>query len=181
MKKYLLNIALASPIAYMTYILMTKFVDPVEYLLENSGYYGFMVMIVSLSLSSIKTLTKVNTNWMNRGTGIWVFVYTVIHMSIYFLDQGVSNLISVFALTGVAAASIFFTLTVTSNKWAQNLLRKNWKKLHRMVYLAALLVVIHVATNSKVDAGEYYIPFALMLLTRSIAYAKYHISWNTGK
>lgn len=50
-----------------------------------------------------------------------------------------------YARAGVFALTALIPLALTSNRWSMRLLKKNWKRLHRLVYLAALLVVWHYA------------------------------------
>ncbi len=45
---------------------------------------------------------------------------------------------------GVATFIIFTLLTITSNDWSMKKLKKNWKKLHQLTYLAMFLLVWHV-------------------------------------
>ncbi|MGK7919186.1 MAG: ferric reductase-like transmembrane domain-containing protein [Trichodesmium sp.] len=45
---------------------------------------------------------------------------------------------------GVATFIIFTLLTITSNDWSIKKLKKNWKKLHQLTYLAMFLLVWHV-------------------------------------
>ena len=46
---------------------------------------------------------------------------------------------------------ILLVLALTSNRSAMRKLGKNWKPLHRWVYLAAILIVLHIAWVSKGD------------------------------
>jgi sulfoxide reductase heme-binding subunit YedZ len=45
--------------------------------------------------------------------------------------------------TGWAAFLIFVALAITSNDVSARLLRRAWKKIHRLVYVAALLLFAH--------------------------------------
>lgn len=45
---------------------------------------------------------------------------------------------------GVVTFIIFTLLTFTSNNWSMKKLKKNWKKLHELTYLAMFLLVWHV-------------------------------------
>jgi sulfoxide reductase heme-binding subunit YedZ len=53
---------------------------------------------------------------------------------------------------GAAALVILTLMALTSTQWAQRLLKKWWKRLHRLVYVAALLGFTHgllAATTTK--------------------------------
>jgi sulfoxide reductase heme-binding subunit YedZ len=58
---------------------------------------------------------------------------------------------------------ILLPLALTSNQWAVRTLRKNWKRLHRLVYLAAILVVIHYVWLVKSDIREPLLYGALVI------------------
>ncbi len=47
-------------------------------------------------------------------------------------------------LQGIVLLSIFTVLAITSNDWSVKKLKKNWKRLHRLTYLAMFLLVWHV-------------------------------------
>ena len=55
---------------------------------------------------------------------------------------------------GFAAFLILIALGVTSPKSMVRKLGKNWKRLHRLVYLAAVLAVIHLLWILRTNVGE---------------------------
>jgi sulfoxide reductase heme-binding subunit YedZ len=56
-----------------------------------------------------------------------------------------------YALIGFAAFLILSALAITSTKGWMKRLGKNWKRLHKLVYPAALLVIIHFVWLVKAD------------------------------
>ena len=86
-------------------------------------------------------------------------MYAVIHFTIFiWLDYGFdfSLLAQEFAqkpfiLVGALALVILTSLALTSFDHSKKWLGKQWKKLHRMVYAASLLAVLHFAWASKGD------------------------------
>jgi sulfoxide reductase heme-binding subunit YedZ len=56
-----------------------------------------------------------------------------------------------FVILGLTAGTILALLAITSFKWWQKKLGKNWKRLHKFVYLAAGLVIVHYAWAKKGD------------------------------
>jgi sulfoxide reductase heme-binding subunit YedZ len=56
-----------------------------------------------------------------------------------------------YILAGLSAFLIILPLAITSFDWWKKRLGKNWKRLHRLVYLAALLVVLHYTWLVKSD------------------------------
>jgi sulfoxide reductase heme-binding subunit YedZ len=56
-----------------------------------------------------------------------------------------------FVIVGLTAGTILALLAITSFKWWMKKLGKNWKRLHKFVYLAAGLVILHYAWAKKGD------------------------------
>jgi sulfoxide reductase heme-binding subunit YedZ len=73
-----------------------------------------------------------------------------------------------FVLAGLAAGLLLLSLAITSTRGWQKRLGRNWKRLHRMVYLAGILVVTHFVWLSKDprEALRYGAVVSLLLLLR---------------
>ena len=87
-----------------------------------------------------------------RHFGILVFILAFSHsLYVYFLPQlAVNKNILIFPgflflQFGFFALILLFPLFLTSNNFSQNILKKWWKKLHRIIYLILWLVFGHVA------------------------------------
>jgi methionine sulfoxide reductase heme-binding subunit len=59
-----------------------------------------------------------------------------------------------YALAGFAAFLLLVPLAATSTRWAMRKLGKNWKRLHRLVYLAGILAVVHYLWLVKADYAQ---------------------------
>jgi len=73
-----------------------------------------------------------------------------------------------YVLVGSAAGLLLLLLAITSTHSWQKRLGKNWKRLHRLVYLAAVLAIVHFAWQVK-DIREplrYGAILALLLILR---------------
>jgi len=64
-------------------------------------------------------------------------------------------------LQGVATFIIFTLLTITSNNWSVKKMKKNWKKLHELTYLAMFLLVWHVISKMW-GHWSYLTPLAIL-------------------
>ena len=107
-----------------------------------------------------------------RAIGVLTFYYAALHASLAFFKQlkgfaGISYLDGKYEtslLVAVLALFILFLMAMTSTDWAVNTLTfKNWKKLHRFVYLAGLLVLVHiilVGTHYIRHTSYFYATFA---------------------
>jgi len=67
---------------------------------------------------------------------------------------------------GFAAYVILFTLGVTSPKFMVRKLGRYWKRLHRLVYVAGVLAIVHLLWILRLDIGEaviYGVVLAILL------------------
>jgi len=86
-----------------------------------------------------------------KAFGVYGFMLAAVHFLVFlwldygfqfkFIMQVVKN--TVYIWFGLAAFIILLALAVTSFKKIKRLMKKNWKPLHRLVYVIAPLVVIH--------------------------------------
>jgi len=80
-----------------------------------------------------------------------------------------------YALVGLAAFLILLSLAITSTQGWMKRLGKNWKRLHRLIYVAGLLAVIHYVWLVKSDIREplaYGGVVVLLLMARIPAFKK---------
>jgi methionine sulfoxide reductase heme-binding subunit len=66
-------------------------------------------------------------------------------------------------IQGVSTFIIFTLLAVTSNDWSMRRLKKNWKRLHSLTYLAMFLLTWHV-WDKMADHWSYLTPIGLATL-----------------
>jgi len=89
-----------------------------------------------------------------------------------------------YIFVGLAALLILIPLALTSTRGWQRRLGKAWRKVHRLVYVAGGLVVVHYAWAVKSDIREPLIwggVIGLGLLVRIGAVRRLLIRWRTGK
>ena len=73
-------------------------------------------------------------------------------------------------IQGVATFIIFTLLAITSNDWSTRRLKKNWKRLHSLTYLAMFLLTWHV-WDKMADHWSHLTPVSLaILLTLNVLY-----------
>jgi sulfoxide reductase heme-binding subunit YedZ len=107
---------------------------------------------------------------LRRRLGLAAAGYAFLHFSLYVFDQK-WNLVVValeiirrFYLTiGFAALLIFVVLSVTSTDGWQRRLRRNWKRLHYLVYPLAVLALIHFFLQSKANVSDAVMASGLFL------------------
>jgi sulfoxide reductase heme-binding subunit YedZ len=123
---------------------------------------------------------------VRRALGLYAFMYVSLHFLIFVgLDYGFdlalireAVLEKRYALVGFAAFLILLPLAVTSTKGWMRRLGRLWKRLHRVVYLAALLAVLHFVWLVKSDVREPLIYGAVVgvLLVLRITRVRHYVS-----
>jgi sulfoxide reductase heme-binding subunit YedZ len=135
-------------------------VDPIQALTQRTGKYALVLLVLSLACTPINYLFGFHhVLKIRRALGVYAFLYAATHLLIFIgLDYGfdwtqLKNIIlkQPFALVGLAAFLILLPMAITSYKRWMKYLGKNWKRLHRLVYLAVVLVILHYAWSLKGD------------------------------
>jgi sulfoxide reductase heme-binding subunit YedZ len=145
--------------------------NPAEKLLHQTGEIAIWTLGAVLSLSPLRVLFPhsrlVNAlNRHRRAIGVSACVYGLIHFGFHLLYEGDAQAIArsfskPFIWLGVAGLSILVILTTTSNNFSiRKLGGKNWKRLHRLAYAAAALLIYHQAIAGK---GHWHIARWLLL------------------
>lgn len=132
--------------------------------------------IILLTLSLAITPLNILFGWkqlfpLRRIFGVYAFMYVALHLTIFvYLDYGLSwPLIQEaifekrYALVGFAAFLILLPLALTSTRWSMKKLGKKWTTLHKWVYLAGMLAVLHYILLVK-NAYAQPLTFALILV-----------------
>ncbi len=112
--------------------------------------------------------------------GLFVFFYALLHLSAYALllvdwQNFVEDLYSrLYVTAGFVAFVILLLLALTSPRVVVRRLGRCWKPLHRMVYLAVFVALIHVFWQVRSDYTEvaFYALIALVLLSFRLSYLK---------
>lgn len=154
-------------------------VNPIQAATQRTGKTALVFLMLSLACSPISKLF----DWkqvlkVRRTLGLYAFWYALSHLFIFIvIDFGVDIQLLWIELTqkryvwvGAGAFSILLILAITSYSFWMRRLGKSWKRLHRLVYLAGILVVVHYAWARKGDIfrlqGDIIQPliFGLVLL-----------------
>ncbi len=152
--------------------------NPIEFIERSTGFWALFILLVTLSLTPIRLLT--GRAWqlqLRRMLGLFMFFYACLHISIYLwldfsFDWGEITKDIVKhprILVGFAAFVLTIPLAITSNNFMIKLLRERWKKLHQLVYLIAILGVVHFWWLVKKDIREpllYAVVLAILLGVR---------------
>ena len=126
--------------------------NPVEFVTRSSGTWTLVFLCVALAVTPLRKLT--GAAWLlrlRRALGLIAFAYACAHLLTWvWLDQWfepVAMLIDIikrpFITVGVAAFLLLAPLALTSTDAMVRRLGRRWSVLHRLVYPAALLAVLH--------------------------------------
>jgi len=135
-------------------------VNPIQDIEQRTGRLAILWVVLSLSCTPLANIFGWKELIKRRRTvGLYAFMIAAIHVTIFIgLDFGLNfKLIwkeiieKRFIFVGATAFIGLSLLAATSFTYWQKKLKKNWKRLHRIVYLIAPLVVIHYAWAKKGD------------------------------
>jgi sulfoxide reductase heme-binding subunit YedZ len=152
--------------------------EPIKEITLHTGEWTLLFLVFTLSMTPLKRLTNLNI-WISvrRMLGLFAFFYASLHMLTYIgLDyqfdlSAISKDIFTkkFIFVGFTAWLLMVPLAITSSKKMMGILKKNWKKLHRLIYLISILGVIHFLWLVKKDLTEpliYLLIIIILLILR---------------
>ena len=137
--------------------------DPGEELSKELGEWTLRFLIATLAISPIRQLAGIKSvNRYRRMIGLFVLFYASWHFFVYqmfILNFRWSSLYQEilerpYITVGFSAYLIVLALGITSPIYMVRKLGKNWKRLHRLIYLAAVLGVVHMVWILRSDFGE---------------------------
>jgi sulfoxide reductase heme-binding subunit YedZ len=170
------------PLAWVTYRLLTGDLgaNPAEHVNHKMGLIALRLLAVNLVWGSVIALgwmprPLLKYGYLRRHLGVVMFAYLSLHFVFYFLREGDLAVASqqlftkTYLIVGLVAWAVLLVLTVTSADWAVRKLRARWKTVHRLVYPALALGVIHFQLIEKKDwteAWPYLAPVVLLYVIR---------------
>ncbi|HUA85994.1 MAG TPA: protein-methionine-sulfoxide reductase heme-binding subunit MsrQ [Bryobacteraceae bacterium] len=135
--------------------------NPVEYITHKTGDWTIRFLMITLSVTPLRLLFhQPQLVRFRRMFGLFAFFYATLHFTTWFCldkffdfqEMGKDILKRPFITLGLAALLMLIPLAVTStNGWVRRLGFKRWQKLHRLVYVIALVGVIHYYWLVKSD------------------------------
>lgn len=138
-------------------------VNPIQDITFRTGKFALLMLMLSLACTPINTVTGFRpVSRMRKWFGLYAFLYATLHFLVFSaldfgLDWGLIQREIVekrYILAGLAALLILLPLAITSTRGWQRRLGRTWKRLHRLVYLAGALVILHYVWLVKSDVRE---------------------------
>ncbi len=127
--------------------------NPAEYLIRATGDWTLRLLCITLAVTPLRVMLGLpELAKLRRMFGLFTYFYAVLHLLCYsWLDMGF-ELVDIaadiakrpFILVGFTAFLLLTPLALTSfNRAIRWLGAKRWQWLHRLVYVVAVLAVLH--------------------------------------
>ena len=152
--------------------------EPVKEITHFTGEWTLIFICLTLAMSPLKKLTNFNF-WVKgrRMLGLFVFFYASLHLLTYvgidyrFSWQPIFDDVvkKKYIFVGFAAWLLLIPLTLTSSQKMMLLLKQNWKKLHRLIYVIAIFGSLHFIWLSKTIYFKpliYFVIITILLFLR---------------
>jgi methionine sulfoxide reductase heme-binding subunit len=153
------------PLAHLLYSFFTDDLtaNPIQTIEQRTGLYALTFLVLSLACTPLASILGWQEMLLRRkALGNYGFMYAVLHVTTFFvIDYGL-DLAAVwrdvwnkyYIIIGATAFLMLVPLAATSFRYWMKRLGKNWKRLHRIVYFIAPLVVIHFMLAVKGDITQ---------------------------
>jgi len=138
--------------------------DPIAMIMNRLGFWALFFLLLSLAPTPLKILFGWNLPLrFRRMVGLFAFFYASAHLATYVGVDQFFDLPAVaadivkrkFITVGFLAFLLLVPLAITStDRWVRRLGFVQWKRLHRLSYLAAVCGVIHFVWRVKVDLRQ---------------------------
>ncbi len=159
--------------------------NPLEFVTRTTGMLTLVFLFITLAVSPLRRI--LGLNWMikfRRMLGLFAFFYGCLHFLTYLAFDRFFRLTTIpgdiagrrFIAVGMAAFFLMLPLAITStDAMIKRLGGKSWARLHRVVYAAGVLGVLHYYMLVKSDVRlPITFAFLLVVLLGFRAFVNYH-------
>lgn len=177
------------PLLFLVYgaINNTLGVNPVEAMTRKTGDWAYYLLLITLSVTPLRKL--LDLGWLihyRRMLGLYVFFYACLHLLTYIWFDQYFNVADIlrdiikrpFITIGMICWLLLLPLALTSNQAMIKRLKKNWTRLHKLVYPIAILGLVHHVMMIKAD---YQQPLILGLILLLLLGSRWFISSSRVK
>ena len=149
--------------------------NPIEVITHSTGDWTIRFLLITLSITPLRRITGWQ-GWIRfrRMLGLFAFFYGLLHLTTWvWLDKffDVHEMLADiykrrFITVGMAALLLMMPLALTSTRGWIRRLGHRWQALHRLIYVSAILGVIHYwwLVKSDVSKPEQYAAILAVLL-----------------
>ncbi|MFW2373180.1 MAG: sulfite oxidase heme-binding subunit YedZ [Gammaproteobacteria bacterium] len=147
--------------------------NPTETMTRTTGDWALYFLLMTLAVTPLRQL--LGQGWLiryRRMLGLFVFFYASVHFLTYvWFDQffNVSEIVAdiikrPFITVGFLCLLLLLPLALTSTRKMVQRLKKNWKRLHQLVYVISLLAVLHYFMMTRADYLQPIIVLCILLI-----------------
>ena len=161
--------------------------EPVDRIVNHFGEWTLIFVLLTLSMTPLKKITN-SLEWIKfrRMLGLFAFFYASVHMLSYVgldyrfdFEPLIDDVLKKkFIFIGFSAWLLLIPLAITSSDKMVRILKKNWKKLHRLVYVISIFGVLHFIWLSKTIFFKplIFLIILIILLLLRINLKKFNLS-----
>jgi len=157
------------PLALLLYQFWTDDLgaNPIDHVTRTLGVWTLRILLASLAMTPLRLLFGVS--WpitLRRLLGLFAFFYVCLHFSVWIVldhffdwEQLIADILErPYITVGVLALTLLVPLAATSTAgMVKRLGAATWKRLHRLVYVAAVLGVLHFLWLAKKGRSDPFI------------------------
>lgn len=169
--------------------------NPVEEFTHLTGEWALRCLLLSLAVTPVRRFSGAAIQPYRRSFGLLAYAYGVVHFSVYLVFDLAFDFSLLFEdvaerpyiTVGFAALVGLTPLVVTSSRAWQARLGRRWVALHRLVYLVAILAIVHFWWFVKADhlgpalhAGLLAVLLGVRLLPRQPPADAGNRGWGAG-
>jgi methionine sulfoxide reductase heme-binding subunit len=157
--------------------------NPIEFITHATGDWTLRFLIIALAITPLrKILGLPELIRFRRMLGLFAFFYACLHFSTYLVLDKFFDMSEIwkdvikrrFITVGFAAFLLLIPLAITSTKgWIRRLGGKRWQALHRLIYISAILGVIHyywLVKSAVIRPLTYGAILSVLLLIRIVVW-----------
>ncbi len=164
------------PLLWLVYLIVTDQLgaDPAEKVVRDLGFAGACLLWLSLAMTPARKITGW-PSWIafRRMLGLWSFAYICLHLSAFIAFWAGFDIVVIqeeiserpYILVGMLAWLLMIPLAITSTQKLRKRLGRRWATLHKIVYLVAVLALLHIIWFSKLDYLQPSVFGGLLLLS----------------
>lgn len=161
--------------------------NPVESVIQQTGRIAIVFLLLSLAFTPVHNVFNLPAiKRLRTPLGLYAVFYAALHLAAFALwDYGMNLqliwnavLEKPFILVGLLALLILAALALTSPRAVQRKMGKAWKRLHRWVYLAAVLAIAHYLLAIKGNLWRLQGNYTPPLAAASILLVLFLLRWE---
>jgi methionine sulfoxide reductase heme-binding subunit len=135
---------------------------PLNDLIHRAGFWMLMFLLLSLAVTPLRRIARFGQLVdVRRMIGVGAFCYGVAHLTLYTADQMLDLVkvaseitLRIYLTVGFTALLGLATLAATSTDgMVRRLGGLRWRRLHRLVYVIAVLALLHFFQQTKLDVS----------------------------